>query len=694
MAQKSAKSKAQKGVTADGQADLQVAKASPEAASAAAQGAQKAAAPGAEKAAAPGAEVPGAAAAKPGSPRGVRKVLTSPLLEEAQRLAKAGQAKEAADVLEQLAAGQAGEGRAQLLVNAAGLVRQIDRKRALALAESATQAKPDYAKGWMMLSFIRDEARDRKGALAAARQALALKLSPKDMVDAGRHISRLGDDALALQAVRKGYAASKNALELASFTLRVAVQCADWELADRITAQLRAEHDAGRTEQAAETPRTHLLWCDDQATNVKVVTEFARKLYAEQPPMVTQAWPDPAPPKGKPRRKLRIGYLSYDYRDHATALLIMGMMRYHDREQFEFYAYCTSWDDNSALRRDLLSRFTAARTFAQSSDQKAAEQIKADHIDVLVDLGGLTEGTRNGILAWRPAPVQISYLGYPGSSGGRYVDYIVADDYTLPAGEELHFPEQIIRIPPTYQINDYAARWLPPAPKRASAGLPAGVQVLGMFNNVNKVTSTVWATWMQILQRAPQSILWMLDPGEVARLNLTRAAELAGVGAGRLLFAPRARQEAHIARLRLCDLILDPWPYGGHTTTGDALFAGVPVVSLQGRNFASRVSGGLLIAAGLQSLLQPTTAAYIDKVIDLLNQPDEIVKIRRHLHSRRTRLPVFDADTRTRQLEAAYRAVHERRLANQPPQHVRVGVTVPERAKPEAAADKLENPKK
>jgi len=617
-------------------------------------------------------------------PPGKRRTAPHPLLEEARGLTAAGKYKEAADALEKLAGTQTGVGRAQLLVNAAGLVRQVDRKRALALAESATQAKPDHAKAWMMLSFIRDEARDRKGALAAARQALLLKLTPVDMVDIGRHISRLGDDALALQAVRKGYEASKNALALASFTLRVAVQCADWELADRITAQLQAEHEAGRTEQAAETPRTHLLWCDDQATNVKVVSTFARKLYAEQPPLVTQAWPDPVPPKGKPRRKLRVGYLSYDYRDHATALLIMGMVRYHDREQFEFFAYCTSWDDNSALRRDLLSRFSAARSFAQSSDQRAAEQIKADRIDVLVDLGGLTEGTRNGILAWRPAPVQIAYLGYPGSSGGRYVDYIVADDYTLPAGQEVHFPEKIIRIPPTYQINDYAARWLPPAPKRASAGLPAGVQVLGMFNNVNKVTRTAWATWMQILQRAPQSILWMLDPGEVARLNLSRAAEAAGVGAGRILFAPKARQEAHIARLQLCDVILDPWPYGGHTTTGDALFAGVPVVSLEGRNFASRVSGGLLTAAGLQSLVCATVTHYVDTAVGLLQRPDEIVKIRRHLHARPTRLPVFDADTRTRQLEAAYRNVHERRLRKLPPDHVRVGVTAQPRAKAEA----------
>lgn len=683
MAQKSAKAKTQKSVKADTAADAQ----------ADAKVLAKVDAPAAAPTAI-GAEKPVAAAPASGSPRAGRKAPPALLLEQAQGLVKAGKAKEAADVLEQLATAQTGEGRAQLLVNAAGLVRQVDRKRALALADAATQAKPDYAKAWMMLSFIRDEARDRKGALAAARQALGLKLTPKDMVDAGRHISRLGDDALALQAVRKGYAASKNALELASFTLRVAVQCADWELADRITAQLRTEHDAGRTEQAAETPRTHLLWCDDQATNVKVVSTFARKMYPEQQPLVTQAWPDPVPPKGKPRRKLRIGYLSYDYRDHATALLIMGMMRYHDREQFEFYAYCTSWDDNSALRRDLLGRFTLARSFAQSSDQKAAEQIKADRIDILVDLGGLTEGTRNGILAWRPAPVQIAYLGYPGSSGGRYVDYIIADDYTLPAGEEVHFPEQIIRIPPTYQINDYAARWLPPAPKRASAGLPAGVPVLGMFNNVNKVTSTVWATWMQILQRAPQAILWMLDPGEVARLNLTRAAEAAGVGAGRILFASKARQEAHIARLRLCDLILDPWPYGGHTTTGDALFAGVPVVSLEGKNFASRVSGGLLIAAGLQSLVRPTVADYIETVIGLLNQPEEIAKIRRHLHTRRTRLPVFDADTRTRQIEAAYRAVHERKLANQPPQHLRVGVTAPARTKPEEAPATLENPKK
>jgi len=629
----------------------------------------------APKAASPSAAVP--AGRRPPQPA---------LLEEARRLAAAGQPKEAADALEKLAATQPPAQRVQLLLNAAGFVRQVDRKRALALAEAATQAKPDHAKAWMLLSFVRDESRDRKGAVAAARQALTLKMTPREMVDMGRHLSRLGDDATALQAVRRGFQESKEALELASFTLRVAVQCADWELADRIMAQLRTEHEAGRTEQAAETPRTHLLWCADQATNVKVVSTFAKKLYAEQPPLVAEPWPDPAPPAGRPRRKLRIGYLSYDYRDHATALLVMGMMRHHDREQFDFFAYCTSWDDNSALRRDILSRFTAARTFSQASDRKAAEQIKADRIDILVDLGGLTEGTRNGILAWRPAPVQIAYLGYPGSSGGRYVDYIVADDYTLPVGQETLFPEKVIRIPPTYQINDYAARWLPPPPRRASLGLPAGVQVLGMFNNVNKVTSTVWAVWMKILKRAPKAVLWMLDPGEVARLNLTRAAEAAGVGTGRILFAPRARQEAHMARLQWCDLIVDPWPYGGHTTTGDALFAGVPVVALEGTNFASRVSGGLLVAAGLKDLVRPTVKAYIDTVISLLNQPDEIAKIRRHLLTRRMRLPVFDAATRTRQLEAAYRSVHERRLGKLPPQHLRVGVNAPPAPKTEPAA--------
>lgn len=605
--------------------------------------------------------------------RADKPVFRHPVLDEARRLAAAGQSKEAANQLEALSSKVKPFEAAQLLTAAATILRTIDRKRAIELAERARDLQPELPQAWITLSVLREEARNRKGAIEDAKRALELKCSPKDLIDLGTHLSRIGQDRLAMDAARRGFAESGEALQYASYVLRVAVQSADWELADRITKRFQEKYTEGNINETFETPRTHLLWCADDATNIAVISAFAERSFAAREPMVTQAWPG-----AEQKRKIRIGYLSYDYRDHATSLLMLGAMRYHDRERFEVYGYCTSWDDNSALRREMLSRFTVARSFSQASDRRAAEQIRSDRIDVLIDLNGLTEGTRHGILAWHPAPVQISYLGFPGTSGGRYIDYIIGDDHTVPAGVETRYPEKVIRIPPTYQVNDYAARWLPPAPRAASLGLPEGKVVLGMFNNMNKVGSTVWAVWMRILHRLPNAVLWMLDPGEVARENLLKAAKQHGISGDQILFAPKARQEAHIARLRACDLVLDPWPYGGHTTTGDALFAGIPVVALEGTNFASRVSGGLLRAAGLGALVAPDIEAYVQLAVDLANNAEKSIQIRRYLRQRRDRLPVFDAATRTRQLEAAFVAVHERCVQGLSPTHIRVGVKSPQ----------------
>lgn len=619
------------------------------------------------------AQVPAANSQKP------KADFQHPLLTQARQLAFEGKSKEAAETMVTLAAQVLPFERAQLLAHASTFLRTSDRKRAVELALEATQTQPQLAQAWMALTFALDEKQDRKGSIAAALKVLEIKASPRELVEIGRHLSRLGQDKPALTAVTRGYVESGEPLELASFTLRVALQCADWQLANRITSRFSQEHAAGRTKEAAETPRTHLLWCADEATNIKVISAFAEKAFAAHPPMVTKAWPN-----GN-QRKLRIAYLSSDYRDHATSLLALGMMRHHDRERFEFYAYCTSYDDNSALRREMLSRFDVARNLRNANDKKAAEQIVADKIDVLVDLNGLTEGTRHGILAWHPAPVQISWLGFPGTCGGRFVEYIIADNYTVPKGAELLYPEHVIRIPPTYQINDYAARWLPPPPRRQLQGLPEGVPVIGMFNNVNKVGSAVWNAWMQVLLGAPKSVFWMLDPGEVAREFLLKATEAAGVDVKRIVFAPKVKQEAHMARLQHCDLVLDPWPYGGHTTTGDALFAELPVIALEGTNFASRVSGGLLRAAGLETLVKPDVASYIQIAVALLNTPAELAKLKQIIRQRKPKMRVFDAQMRTRQLEAAFLAAHSLAEAGKAPQHLDV------RLKRETPENKIEN---
>lgn len=599
-----------------------------------------------------------------------------PLLDTANRLIREGKPKAAADALVELAGKLDPARQAGLLTRAAGLLRQEDRERALQLAGEAVRRVPELASGWLLLAQIQDERRNRKGAVAAALRVLQSKASPTELVEAGRQLSRLGENRQGLAAVRRGYEESGRAIGLAAYTLRVALQAADWDLSEQITARLRDAHASGRTREAGETPRTHLLWCADEATNIGVISAFAEKTFPARAPMVTAAWPD-----GE-KRKLRVGYLSYDFREHATSLLALGMMRHHDHERFELFGYCTSYDDGSAMRRDILSRFDHVRSLAKLNDQAAARRIVEDRIDVLVDLNGLTEGTRHGILAWRPAPVQISYLGYPGTAGGRFVDYIVGDPYTVPPGAEALYPERVIRIPHSYQINDFVARYLPPLPARRPAGLAPGVPVIGMFNNVNKVGREVWSAWMEILSAVPTAVLWMLDPGEPARENLREAArKAAGVDVARIVFAPKLKHEPHLARLQYCDLILDPWPYGGHTTTSDALFAGIPVVAIEGSNFASRVSGGLLKAAGLGSLVQQDVAAYVRCAVSLLQKPEELARCKAYLRNKRRSLPVFDAVGRTRHLEAAYLAAYRRSASGLPPQHLTVRVQPPVRAR-------------
>jgi predicted O-linked N-acetylglucosamine transferase (SPINDLY family) len=573
---------------------------------------------------------------------------------------------------------------AQILCKVSDLIKDVNFNQSLKLALDATKIESFYSFTWFHLSKIYHYKRMIKDAREAGLKALKAKASAIELVDMGRHLSTLGGaDVESLEAVKKGYKLSNDSINLASYTLRVALQNADWELSEKIIKQLSHYYEQGHASQSPETPRTHLLWCQDEKINIEVISNFAKKNYPSKEHLKLEA------PSSPQKRKLRIAYISSDFREHPTSLLALGMMRFHNRERFELFGYCNSYDDGSVLRREMSSRFDIFRSIKSLNDLDLAKLIMNDKVDVLIDLNGLTEGARHGALAYRPAHVQISYLGFPGTAGGRFFDYIVADPYTIPIGVESLYPEKIIRIAPTYQINDYYSRFLPPPLSRSSAKLPNDKFIFGMFNNINKVGPEVWNAWIKILLSVPKGILWLLDPGEPAKKRLIKYAVDQGLSENQIIFAPKFKQEKHIARLQLADLILDPWPYNGHTTTGDALFAGVPVVSLEGKNFASRVSGGLLIGAGLSNFVKSNIQEYIKFSIACSKNPDQMNKIKNHLKKSRFNISSFDSISRTAQLEAAYIEAYKLKANGKEAQHINVRYPT----KLNSAANELDNPR-
>ena len=566
----------------------------------------------------------------------------------------------------------------------ANTVQQTDPKNALSLIEKAIELSPEAIEAWVLAGALQDRLGDRKASEASMLKVVqSPKAKPDQVVRAANLLVRFGQQKIALDSAKAAYEKLGRPLALASTLLYIAQVTADWPLVASLVAQIRAAYAQGKGAELKESPRTNLLWCEDEAINIEAVTQWSVKNLPLRTPATL---PEVQPMQG---RRLRLGYLSSDFRDHPTSRLINGMLRHHDRSKFELFMYCSSWDDGSAMRRQVEKHFDHVHSVSQLSDEKAAALIRSHRIDVLIELNGPTRANRMGILTHRPAPVQVDYLGWPGSVGGRVVDYVVVDDYTAPPEALKLYPEKVISLRKTYQVNDFAARSLPPAPSRKDLRLPGKDKlVLGMFNAINKVHGEVWEAWLQILKAVPNSVLWLLDPGPAARQHIGMATRASGVDPNRILVAPRLNEDAHLARLQQCDLMLDPWPYGGHTSTSDALFAGVPVIALAGSNFPSRVSGGLLRAAGLNALVQPDVASYVKTAIALLRSPAQLARVKKFVAEKVPGSDLFDAASKTRQIEAACRQALLLAAAGKPPVHIRLGPQAESSAGPQAPTAK------
>ncbi|MEP7329458.1 MAG: glycosyltransferase, partial [Betaproteobacteria bacterium] len=369
-----------------------------------------------------------------------------------------------------------------------------------------------------------------------------------------------------------------------------------------------------------------------------------------------------APPASRRRvlgtGRLRIGYFSADFHSHATAFLAAGLFEHHDRSRFEVIAYSIGRDDHSPMRARLVRAFDRFVDLHGRNPMEMADVIRGDSIDILIDLKGHTEGASPLVLAQRPAPILVHYLGYPGTLGGGLVDYLIGDAIVTPPAHAADYAETLAVIPGCYQIND-RERPIADSPTRVELGLPETGFVCCSFNQTYKINPQVFDAWMAILKATPASVLWLLvrTEDDPAIAHLRREAEVRGVAPARLVFARHRPNADYLALYRRADLFLDTWPYNAHTTGSDALWAGCPMLTVSGSTFAGRVGASLLTTVGLPELVMPSADAYVAAAIRLARDPVEIARLKSHLAGPGRDSPLFDTASTARALEAAYEAM-------------------------------------
>jgi len=436
----------------------------------------------------------------------------------------------------------------------------------------------------------------------------------------------------------------------------------DWRRGEEQLVQLRASIEQLPAKAAVRTnPFVHAVLLDDPLQQLTAARSCARSYaqYVVRLPVVSP----------QVRERLRIGYVTADVRQHATAFLMAELVERHDRRRFEVTLYSHGSEDDSAIRHRLVRGVDQHVVARDMSPRQMAQRIRDDGIDILIDLKGYTADARPTVFAFRPSPIQVAYLGFPGTSGADYIDYIIGDPYVTPIAHADHFSEKIAQLPGCYQCND-GARPLPVTPSRASQDLPEDALVLCGFNQAYKISPEVFDVWCRLLQRLPQAVLWLHSWNQQSPPALRREAQARGIDPSRLIFAPSLVQQPHLDRIGCADLYLDTWPCNGHTTVSDMLWAGVPVVTWTGQTFASRVAGSLLKAVGVPDTVCNSVEAYEAKVMELALDTGQRQSLRDRVRAARLTSPLFSGERVARSIEALYERMWERALAGLPPEHL------------------------
>jgi len=545
----------------------------------------------------------------------------------------------------------------------------IEAKRfdeGLELIKQALILKPDFAIAYNSLGIALARTQRIDAGIAAYHRAISLSPELADpYFNLAEALSEQRQFTEAIKQYALAVARSVKPVSKIGAMLHTKMKICDWkDHAPLVHQLLTGLNDNG----CVVSPFTILGLPSSATEQQRCAKNFADKVYPVDPKSMNASFPL----SRMDNEKIRIGYLSSDFYGHATAYLMAELFELHDRTRFEIVMFSYGRGPNDEMRTRLINATNAYHDVHALSDAQIAEKIRACEIDILVDLKGHTQDARLGPLTYRPAPIQAHYLGYPGTLGTRFIDYLIADHYLIHDEDYDNYSEKIVHLPGSYQVNDRQRTISSKITRRSEHGLPEDAFVFCCFNNNWKITPEIFDVWMRLLNKNPDSVLWLLEDNPLAAENLRHEAGNRGIDPTRLIFAPKLPLQEHLARHQHADLFLDTPYYNAHTTASDALWAGLPVLTVQGSTFAGRVGGSLLSALNMPDMIAPDLEAYERKAHEISMNPKLAEALRTRLKSNIETAPLFDTPKFARGLERTYEKMMIRWLQGLAPDHIRI----------------------
>lgn len=545
-----------------------------------------------------------------------------------------------------------------------GLALQLLNKHdeAIEAYYCAVRNNPNYADAWSNLGLALHKVGRYYNAIDAYKNALGLKPENASIWNSlGNSYKKLNKLENAIECFRRVVTIKPDYSEAWGMLVQNKMHACDWDKLDEIFLEV----EQAITRGGALVPFNILATPLPPLIQRRCAEQYTATYFPQVSPLT-------GPDTRYKHHKIRIGYFSADLHNHATAFLMADLFEHHDRKAFEIIAFSFGSEQHDEMATRVRKAFDEFYDVGRMTDAEIARLAVEKEIDIAVDLKGYTRGARPAIFTYMPAPIQVSYLGYPGTMGAPYIQYLIADNILIPDKERTNFTEKIAYMPDTYQVNARRKVLAQDAMARSDHGLPEDAFVFCCFNNNYKITPDVFDIWMKLLHELEHAVLWLFEANPSATINLRRNAAMLGISPDRLIFAKKVSQEKHLSRYYYADLVLDTFHYNAHTTTSDALWVGCPVITCLGKTFPGRVAGSILQAFGMPELITTSPDAYLNLAKELALDANRLKAIRQKVIAQKHTQPLFDIEQYTNNIERLYQQMYQRHQDSLPPEHLEI----------------------